>query len=67
MIRSISLILAGVIVRLMTFAHAVLTRTVATKMSFETACVMISWLCWVPKLLVALWVTRRPSGVAGAM
>ena len=67
MIRSFSLILAGVMLRLMTFAHAALTAAGVTDMTFETAYAGISWLCWVPNLLIALWVTRRPSGVAKAM
>jgi hypothetical protein len=66
MIRSFSLILAGVMLRLMTFAHAVLTAAGVTDMTFETAYAAISWLCWVPNLLIALWVTRRPTGVAKA-
>jgi hypothetical protein len=33
-------------------------------MTFETAYAGISWLCWVPNLLIALWVTRRPPAVA---
>jgi hypothetical protein len=67
MIRSFSLILAGVTLRLMTFSHAALTATGATDLSFETAYAGISWLCWVPNLLIALWVTRRPAGVAKAI
>jgi uncharacterized membrane protein len=66
MIRSFSLILAGVMLRLMTFAHAVLTAAGLTDMTFETAYAWISWLCWVPNLLIAMWVTRRPTGVAKA-
>jgi len=64
MIRSFALILAGVMLRLMTFTHAVLSGAGVTDMSFETAYAGISWLCWVPNLLIALWVTRRPTGVA---
>ena len=67
MIRSFSLILAGVMLRLMTFTHAVLTAAGLTDMTFETAYAAISWLCWVPNLLVALWVTRRPTGALKAM
>jgi uncharacterized membrane protein len=67
MIRSFSLILAGVMLRLMTFTHAALTASGLTDMSFETAYATISWLCWVPNLLIALWVTRRPSGVSEAI
>ena len=61
MIRSFSLILAGVMLRLMTFTHAALTAAGVTDMTFETAYAGISWLCWVPNLLIALWATRRPA------
>jgi len=27
--------------------------------SFETAYAGIAWLCWVPNLLFAVWLTRR--------
>jgi len=67
MIRSFSLILAGVMLRLMTFTHAALTATGLTDMTFETAYAAISWLCWVPNLFIALWVTRRPTGAAKAL
>ena len=66
MIRSFSLILAGVMLRVLTFAHAVLTAAGLTDMTFETAYAGIAWLCWVPNLLVALWVTRRPTGAGKA-
>jgi len=62
MIRSFSLILAGVMLRLMTFTHAALSAAGVTDMTFETAYAGISWLCWVPNLLIALWVTRQPAG-----
>jgi uncharacterized membrane protein len=61
-IRSYSLILAGVMLRLMTFTHATLTALGLTSLSFETAYAAISWLCWVPNLLLALWITRRRAG-----
>jgi uncharacterized membrane protein len=61
MIRSFSLILAGVMLRVMTFTHAALTAAGVIDMTFETAYAAISWLCWVPNLLIALWVTRQPS------
>ena len=66
MIRSFALILAGVMLRLMTFTHAALTGAGVTDMTFETAYAGISWLCWVPNLLIALWVTRRPAGAGKA-
>jgi hypothetical protein len=34
--------------------------------SFETAYAAIAWLCWVPNLLLALWITRHPAEVANA-
>ena len=64
MIRSFSLILAGVMLRVMTALHGSLTAMGLTDMTFETAYAGISWLCWVPNLLIALWVTRRPTGAA---
>jgi uncharacterized membrane protein len=64
MIRSFSLILAGVMLRVMTSIHAALSATGLTDMTYETAYAAISWLCWVPSLLVALWVTRRPTAKA---
>ena len=67
MIRSFSLILAGVMLRVMTSIHAALIATGLIDMTYETAYAGISWLCWVPSLLVALWVTRRPTGAAKAI
>jgi hypothetical protein len=32
--------------------------------SFETAYAGIAWLCWVPNLLIALWITRRSPDAA---
>ena len=67
MIRSFSLILAGVMLRVLLPLHGALTAIGATDITFETAYAAISWLCWVPNLLVALWVTRRPREVAREM
>ena len=67
MIRSFSLVLAGVTLRLMTFAHSLLVAAGLTDMTFETAYAAISWLCWVPNLLIALWITRRPAGAVKAI
>ena len=61
MIRSFSLILAGVSLRLMTFTYAGLAAAGLTDMTFETAYAGISWLCWIPNFLIALWVTRRST------
>ena len=67
MIRSFSLILAGVMLRVLVRIHEVLTAAELTDITFETAYAAISWLCWVPNLLIALWITRRPRGAAKAM
>lgn len=61
MIRSFSLILAGVMLRVMTSIHGGLSAIGLTDMTYETAYAAISWLCWVPNFLIALWVTRHPS------
>jgi uncharacterized membrane protein len=66
MIRSFSLVLAGVMLRVMTSIYAALAATGLTGMTFETAYAGISWLCWLPNLLIALWITRRPPAVAAA-
>ncbi|HYP46033.1 MAG TPA: DUF2306 domain-containing protein [Propionibacteriaceae bacterium] len=66
MIRSFSLILAGVMLRVMVSIHAGLAATGVSDLTFETAYAAISWLCWVPNLLVALWVTRRPAGLGAS-
>jgi uncharacterized membrane protein len=60
MIRSFSLILAGVMLRVLSAIHAGLSAAGLIDVTFETAYAAISWLCWVPNLLIALWVTRRP-------
>ena len=67
MILSFSLILAGVTLRLMTFTYTVIAATGLTELTFETAYAGIAWLCWVPNLLIALWVTRRPTGPVEAI
>jgi hypothetical protein len=40
--------------------HGVLAGVGIVHFSFETAYAGIAWLCWVPNLLIALWITRRP-------
>jgi uncharacterized membrane protein len=60
MIRSFALILAGVTLRLESLIYSGLASAGVLQFSFETAYAGIAWLCWVPNLLVALWITRRP-------
>ncbi len=64
MIRSFSLILAGVALRLLVGLYVGLHQAGIAHFSFETAYATIAWLCWVPNLLIALWITRRPAGAA---
>lgn len=63
MIRSFSLIMAGVMLRVWSPVYFGLAGVGIVSFSFETAYAAISWLCWVPNLLIALWVTRRPAPV----
>lgn len=64
MIRSYSLIMAGVMLRVWMLIYSVLAALEVVSFSFETAYAGIAWLCWVPNLLIALWVTRKPVAEA---
>jgi uncharacterized membrane protein len=66
MIRSFSLILAGVMLRVWVPLYYGLSGAGLVDFTFETAYATIAWLCWVPNLLVALWFTRRPVDPAPA-
>ncbi len=66
MIRSFSLIMAGVMLRVWVPVYLGLAGIGLVDFSFETAYAAISWLCWVPNLLIALWMTRRPVDPAVA-
>jgi uncharacterized membrane protein len=59
MTLSFSLIWAGVMLRIWTPIYSALAGTGLVHFSFETAYAGIAWLCWVPNLLFALWLTRR--------
>ena len=62
MILSFSLIWAGVMLRVLSPTYFALAGTGLVHFSFETAYAGIAWLCWVPNLLIALWITRsRPT------
>ena len=61
MIRSFSLIMAGVMLRVWMPTHAVLAAAGIVDFSSETAYAGIAWLCWLPNLLLAIWFTRRPA------
>jgi uncharacterized membrane protein len=61
MIRSFSLIFAGVMLRVLSPLYSLLSGVGLVSFSFETAYMWIAWLCWVPNLLIAVWITRRPQ------
>jgi Predicted membrane protein (DUF2306). len=61
MIRSFSLIFAGVMLRVLSPLYSLLSGVGLVSFSFETAYMWIAWLCWVPNLLIAVWITRRPK------
>jgi hypothetical protein len=63
---SFSLILAGVMLRVWVTIYGQLVAARIVNFSFETAYAAIAWLCWVPNLLLALWITRHPAEVANA-
>jgi uncharacterized membrane protein len=66
MIRSFSLIMAGVMLRLWTLIYDGLAAVGIVDFSFETAYAAIAWLCWVPNLMLAIWFTRHPADVVNA-
>ena len=62
MIRSFSLVFAGVTLRLILGTYSAVESSVHTWLPFHTIYTATAWLCWVPNLLVALWITRsRPA------
>ena len=61
MIRSFSLILAGVMLRVWSPLYDGLSALGLVDFSFEIAYAGIAGLCGVPTLLIALWITRRPA------
>ncbi|HET8915262.1 MAG TPA: DUF2306 domain-containing protein [Propionibacteriaceae bacterium] len=63
MIRSFSLIMAGVMLRVWSPLYAGLAAAGIVDFSFETAYAGIAWLCWV---LLAIWFTRHRIDVATA-
>lgn len=66
MIRSFSLIMAGVMLRVLSVTYYGLAAVGIVDFSFETAYAAIAWLCWVPNLMLAIWFTRHPADVVNA-
>jgi len=52
--------------RVWSFLYYGLINAGLVDFSFETAYAVIAWLCWVPNLLIALWITRQPIDSAPA-
>jgi hypothetical protein len=65
-IRSFSLIMAGVMLRVWSPLYYAAAGVGIVDFSFEAAYAGIAWLCWVPNLLLAIWFTRRPAKVPNA-
>ncbi len=61
MILSFSIMFAGVMLRLMSLTYSILSDAGLVGFSFEEAYRAIAWLDWMPSLLLAAWLTRRPS------
>ena len=61
MIRSFSLVFGGVTLRLVLGTYSAVEGAVSGWLPFHTVYTVTSWLCWVPNLLLALWITRRRS------
>jgi uncharacterized membrane protein len=66
MIRSFSLIMAGVMLRVLSVTYYGLAAVEIVHFSFETAYAAIAWMCWVPNLMLAIWFTRHPADVVNA-
>jgi uncharacterized membrane protein len=66
MIRSFSLIMAGVMLRVWSQLYDGMAAAGIVDFSFETAYAGIAWLCWVPNLLLAIWFTRQRIEIATA-
>jgi len=61
MIRSFALLFAGVTLRLLLGTYSLVEGSVSSWLPFRTAYMIAAWLCWVPNLLVALWITRTAT------
>ena len=66
MIRSFSLIMAGVMLRVWSPLYYMAAGVGLVDFSFDTAYAAIAWLCWVPNLMLAIWFTRHPAAVTNA-
>jgi hypothetical protein len=58
MVRSFSLVFAGVTLRLILGAYGAVEGSVLSWLPFHTVYMATSWLCWVPNLVLAIWFTR---------
>jgi hypothetical protein len=58
--------MAGVMLRVWMPLYVGLAAVGLVRFSYETAYATVAWLCWVPNLLIALWITRRRVEPAAA-
>jgi uncharacterized membrane protein len=65
MIRSFSVVFGGVVLRLVLGTYSAVEGFVGGWLPFPTVYAATSWLCWVPNLLLACWITRRGSVPSG--
>ena len=63
MIRSISLVLGGVTLRLILGTYSAVENSIHSWLPFSTIYAATAWLCWVPNLLIALRITRTSAQV----
>jgi hypothetical protein len=61
MIRSISLVLGGVTLRLILGTYSAVENSIHSWLPFSTIYAATAWLCWVPNLLIALRITRTSA------
>ena len=59
MIRSFSIVFGGVVLRLVLGTYSAVEDSVSGWLPFDTVYTATAWLCWVPSLLIAVWITRR--------
>jgi hypothetical protein len=67
MIRSFAVVFGGVTLRLILGTYSAVEGSVEAWLPFHTVYLVTSWLCWVPNLLIALWITRSRPAASGQL
>jgi uncharacterized membrane protein len=65
MVRSFAIVFGGVTLRLVLGTYSAVEASVSGWLPFHTVYTATSWLCWVPNLLLAVWITRRRPSLPG--